>query len=64
MSWDVAKAKLTLTLYGPTGVKVASGTTALSYDTAGAAGAYRLVVTNASKQAYTANYALDVTYMP
>jgi subtilisin family serine protease len=64
MSWDVAKAKMTLTLYGPTGLKVASGTTALSYDTAGVAGAYRLAVTNASKQAYTATYTLNVTYMP
>ncbi len=64
MSWDVVRAKLTLTLYGPNGLKVASGTTALSYDTAGVAGAYRLVVTNASKQALTAAYALSVTYTP
>ena len=64
MSWNNSLAKLTLALYNAAGVKVASGTTALTYNTNGAAGTYRLLVTNASKKAYTATYNLSATYQP
>ncbi|MBN1519732.1 MAG: S8 family serine peptidase [Spirochaetales bacterium] len=63
LTWTYRRASMTLALYNPSGVKVATGTKSLSYNTNGVAGTYTLRVTNSSRRAYTTGYTLKVTYM-
>lgn len=61
LAWSPTTVPLTMKLYNPSGLLVASGTTALSYDT-GSGGSYKLTITNGSSK-YSATYTLTATYL-